>query len=74
MNGIYCEYCGEVPSARNRVDSVERVTVCDSQSKEGWLCTRIAGHTGNHVACGIEHDLADWSDTAAAIKQQGESI
>lgn len=39
-----------------------------------WICTREGGHSGDHVACGGEHDLARWSDSNPATPDSLESL
>ncbi len=38
-------------------------SICLNQSDKGYGCTRLYGHTGQHVACGTsEHDLYVWEN------------
>jgi hypothetical protein len=33
---------------------------CEEKSSRLYLCTRLLGHTGPHIACGGEHNLDIW--------------
>ena len=33
---------------------------CMAESEDNYICTRKAGHDGNHTACGGEHMLKTW--------------
>lgn len=32
-----------------------------NNKKEGWFCTKLKGHSGRHIACGLFiHNLESW--------------
>jgi len=35
--------------------SINHYEQCEKELKNGYRCSRIRGHRGQHVACGIEH-------------------
>lgn len=38
---------------------------CKERSSDGYLCTRLPGHKGPHVACGCrgDHMIVMWDET-----------
>lgn len=43
-------------------ECVEKGLHCRAQHESGYGCTRVEGHTGKHVACGLQngHDYKIW--------------
>lgn len=34
-----------------------------------FICTRVKGHDGPHVACGVEHNVKSWPNDTALLRQ-----
>ena len=47
----------------NCVHSTGTGECCNAYSEAGWLCSKLKGHDGEHVACtGISHGLHRWTN------------
>jgi len=46
---------------------------CRATHGDGWICTRLKGHSGNHVACGAHCGACIWEQekTGAQLRDEG---
>lgn len=38
----------------------DKIRQCNSISKQKFFCSRVQGHIGDHIACGMKHELEIW--------------
>jgi len=52
----------DVPKCKNECyELTNNNNQCEAQDS-GYFCSRLPGHKGDHVACGVEHEMHVWGN------------